>query len=75
MVENETFVANSISTGAPVLGSPAVTQQHTIQPNSITTGAPLLGSPVYNASVRRVVSVTANSNNTATLSSNYNKAA
>ena len=40
----------------------------------ITTGVPIVGSLAINSSKRRVVSVTANSDNTATLSEAYNTA-
>jgi hypothetical protein len=75
MSEDETFAADSISTGSPVLGVPVFVQDHIIQPDSITTGAPIVPSFYINPSEKRVVSITSNSNNIVTLSYNYNKAA
>jgi len=74
MSEDETFAADSISTGSPVLGIPVFVQDYIIQPDSITTGAPIVPSFYISPSARRVVSITSNSDNTVTLAYNYNVA-
>lgn len=38
--------ADSLSTGAPTLGTPAIGQVHALSADGITTGAPILGTPV-----------------------------